>query len=213
MKKIDLTGQRFGRLCVIADAGRDGRGERLWRCKCDCGNEMIALSSNLRTKHTTSCGCYRLENVKVINKTHGLAGTKIYNVWCAMKRRCTLKNCGDFSNYGGRGIKVCDEWANDFNEFCIWAMRNGYSDGMTIDRIDTNGDYEPSNCRWVTLTEQANNKRNNHLIAYNGETHTMKEWSRILGINYYTLNNRLRNGWSIERAFGYDDTNTDTETN
>lgn len=199
---INLENQRFGRLVVNDIAGRDNRGEVLWRCKCDCGNTIIALSSNLRrNNHTMSCGCYKKEILKTVNKTHGMSKSSIYSIWCAMKRRCYQEKSKDYTDYGARGITVCDEWKNNFENFYEWAIRNGYEKGLSIDRINVNGNYEPSNCRWATLKEQANNKRNNHLIEYNGEAHTMKEWSEILGINYYTLHSRLRNNWTIERAF------------
>lgn len=198
MRKIELTGQKFGRLKVLHECGKDNRGERLWYCKCDCGKEIIVLSSNLRSNHTTSCGCYRAENVKTVNKTHGFSNTKIYHVWQSIKRRCALKSCKDYPNYGGRGITICSDWTNNFLSFYNWAIANGYAENLTIDRIDTNGNYEPNNCRWVTLQTQANNKRNNRMLTFNGETHTMKEWSKITGINYNTLNSRVRRGLADE---------------
>jgi hypothetical protein len=118
-----------------------------------------------------------------------------------MKRRCSNPNYKWYANYGGRGIKVCDEWQK-FEPFCDWAMANGYTEELTIDRIDIDGNYSPSNCRWVDMVTQNNNKRTNRLITFNNETHTMKEWSRILGIKYHTLENRLNKyKWSVERAF------------
>lgn len=201
MKKIDLAGQKIGRLTIKKEAGRDKRGELLWECECECGNTIIALSSNLRkANHTTSCGCYRKENAKNISVTHGQTGTPLYNVWAGMKRRCYQKKGKDYYLYGGRGISMCKEWKADFNAFFEWAKKTGYKKGLSIDRIDTNGDYSPKNCRWVTNKQQANNKRNNRLLTYKGETHTMKEWSEKIGLNYNTLHNRLRAGWPAERA-------------
>ena len=117
-----------------------------------------------------------------------------------MKNRCNSPNNTNYQSYGGRGIKICDEW-QDFKNFKDWAIANGYEDSLTIDRIDVNGDYTPSNCRWITQKEQCNNRRTTHLIEYNGEIHSMKQWSVILGIHPRTLKSRLDSGWSVERAF------------
>lgn len=133
--------------------------------------------------------------------THHMTGLPLYVVWQGMIRRCTYKRHKNFSDYGGRGIKVCDEWRNDFQAFHDWAMANGYADGLTIDRIDNNGNYCPENCRWTTMKEQCNNRRNNHLLTFYGETRTMTEWAELTGISLYTLNSRLNKlGWSVERA-------------
>ena len=207
---IDLTGQRFGRLVVLERTGSDSRGEALWRCQCDCGNVIDVLSSNLRAKnHTLSCGCYRRENLQTVNKTHGMTGTPIYTIWCAMKRRCHQQHCLDYKNYGGRGITVCNEWHYNFKAFYDWALASGYKPGLSIDRKDTNGNYNPDNCRWVTAIQQANNKRCNRLLTYGGETHTMKEWSRITGINYNTLHSRVRRGLPDEEVLNGQSKSTD----
>ena len=132
---------------------------------------------------------------------HGMAHTKIYRVYCRIKQRCYDKNVKEFKYYGGRGIEMCDEWRNDFMAFYTWAMANGYKEGLTIDRKDVNGNYEPSNCCWITQKEQNNNTRANHYITYNGETHTMAQWAEIKGLKLQTLANRLNiYGWDIERA-------------
>ena len=133
---------------------------------------------------------------------HNLSKTKLFKVWCGMKDRTLNKNDKHYKNYGNRGIKICNEWLEDFKCFYDWALNNGYKEGLTIDRINVNGDYEPNNCRWITWKEQENNRTNNHYITYNGETHTMKQWSEILGIKYTTLSMRLNTRhWSIERSF------------
>ena len=123
------------------------------------------------------------------NWVHGQEPKRLYNTWCNMRRRCYEKQNHKYKNYGGRGIKICPEWL-DFCVFREWALSNGYSETLTLDRINVNGNYEPTNCRWVTQKIQQNNRSNNHLITYNGETHTMKEWSEITGISYRTIKDR-----------------------
>ena len=197
---LDITGKRFGRLTVLNREGSNLEGRAMWKCKCDCGSEKIILGKSLRVGLTKSCGCIvnELRNERTRNK---YKGTKLHNSWRAMKGRCMDKNNERYSNYGGRGIVVCDEWRNSFENFRKWALENGYSYGLTIDRIDNDGNYEPNNCRWATSEEQANNKRDNHLIKCKGETKTLIQWADSLNINYSTLFSRLSSGWSIEKAF------------
>lgn len=133
-------------------------------------------------------------------KTHCMKGTKLYNTWRGMRDRTRRKSHPQYKNYGGRGIKVCEEW-NDFNTFYKWAVKSGYKEGLTIDRIDNDDGYNPKNCRWATRKEQANNKRNNHILTYNGESHNIEEWAKILGVTRGMLVNRVRSGWSIEEIF------------
>lgn len=132
-------------------------------------------------------------------KEHGHRHTRLYNIWSGLKARCNRKSNPDYKLYGKRGIRVCDEW-NDFTEFYAWAMSNGYGETLTIDRIDTDGDYCPSNCRWVTWKTQANNKRNNHMITFCRKRATLQQWADTVGIKANTLLYRLRRGWSVERA-------------
>ena len=137
-----------------------------------------------------------------MNYKHGMKGTRLYRIWLNIKNRCSNPKSDRFKDYGGRGINVCEEWKKDFKSFHDWSISNGYDDDLTIDRIDNDGNYEPSNCRWVTAMEQANNSRKCHVIEFNGESHNMTEWSKILGIPRYVLSNRINTyGWDIERAF------------
>ncbi len=198
---IDLTGQRFGRLCVQERQGSDAWKSALWCCKCDCGNECIVSSHNLRTGHTQSCGCLQRERAAKANTTHGHRHTRLYGIWNSMVARCHRKNTKAYPDYGGRGITVCDEWKRDFQAFYDWAMANGYNDTLSIDRKDNDKGYSPDNCRWATTEIQANNKRSNISVEYNGESHTLAEWSKILGIKDATLRKRLNDGWGIEEAF------------
>ena len=158
MQLIDLTGRKFGRLLVLKRENPINK-RTLWLCKCDCGKEVVVESYNLRKGHTQSCGCLQAEAASKANKTHGLKDARIYRIWNCMKNRCYRKSYHAYKHYGGRGIKVCDEWLNDFQSFHDWAMANGYDDNLSIDRIDNNKGYQPDNCRWVTMAEQNKNKR------------------------------------------------------
>lgn len=200
--KYDLTGMRFGRLEVISleDVPKEKRLKMrgtYWRCKCDCGTTKVIQGSRLRSGAIKSCGCYHRELIKSgFSKTHGLSNTRIYKIHKDINRRCFDKKNKSYSDYGGRGISVCKEWKGVSNvvNFYQWAITHGYSDDLTIDRIDLNGDYSPDNCRWVNGFQQANNKRNNVNITINGVTKTKAEWSRIYGINYHTICSRLNKG-------------------
>lgn len=198
-KIIDLTGQRYGKLTVIDRAENKSEKTR-WLCKCDCGKTTVAYSNNLiRGKHT-SCGCVRNERVANLNKSHGLSNTRLFRIWKDVKRRCYKDTRPCYDNYGGRGILMCEEWKNDFQAFYEWSMANGYSDNLSIDRIDNNGNYEPLNCRWVDEKIQANNRRCIKPIEYNGEVHSVAEWAKIKDMKPSTLYYRLSEGWSIEKA-------------
>ena len=201
--KIEV-GQRFGRLINVSEAAPayspSGQKLRKWICKCDCGKTKLVLERNLARGQTRSCGCLRDEVRKTINKTHGMTKTRIYKIWDMMRQRCNNPNDTAYAYYGGRNIKVCKEW-DDFLVFYDWSVKNGYDDKLTIDRIDNNGNYEPSNCQWATLLEQANNKRNNFLITYLGKTQTVPQWARETGIGKDTIYRRLkRYGWDAGKA-------------
>lgn len=202
-KIIDLTGRQFGRLTVIKRAKNKGRSTA-WECLCECGNETVVLSSHLKSNHTTSCGCFKKERILESIQTHGQAKgehTRLYNIYHGIKKRCYKKSEKSYDHYGGRGITVCAEWQNDFQAFYDWAMANGYADNLTIDRIDVNGNYEPANCRWVDMKNQCNNRRNNHLITYNGKSQTIAQWAAEYGVKYKKLNDRINKlHWSFEKA-------------
>lgn len=197
MRKLDLTGQRFGRLVVIKEAGRSSDGHVRWLCKCDCGNYTSTPSTKtLRNGTCRSCGC--IERERPNKQTHGKSNTKLFAVWNAMKQRCYNPNNRSYKNYGGRGITVCQEWKEDFQTFYDWAIANGYKKGLEIDRIDVNGNYEPDNCRWTTSKKNNNNRRNNVKIKIGREEHTVAEWSEITGIPRSTILERFRSGKPLE---------------
>lgn len=201
MPKVkDIVGEKYGRLTVVKFYGIKNH-KAMFECICECGNTTIAQGQLLRRGTTKSCGCLLRETREKCRKTHGMTDTHLYGVWCTMKSRCHNPKSQRYELYGGRGIEVCEEWRNSFETFYEWAIANGYKDGLTIDRIDVDKDYRPDNCRWATVKQQQNNRRNNRLIEYNGETRTLHEWSDKLNIKYGTLHYRLKAGWSIEKAF------------
>lgn len=197
-RKLDLKGKTFGYLTVIEYAYT--RNNSYWRCKCVCGNEITRNAQYLKnTRYFQNCGCVSSKLNKERATIHGDHKTRLYGIWASMKKRCLSKNNCNYPRYGGRGIKVCDEWL-DYLTFKKWALSNGYSDDLTIDRIDVNGNYCPENCRWATMKEQQNNRRNNKKITYNNETHTVSEWAEITHISRHTLDFRFNNNWPLEIA-------------
>ena len=210
----DIIGMKFGRLTVIKldHIKKASKNLYYYLCKCDCGKEHIVIKSSLLNGLTRSCGCYnnevRAEKFRQRAK-HYMTDTRLHKMWEKMKGRCYCKTDPRYKDYGGRGIRVYDEWKSDFKTFYDWAMNNGYDETApygkcTLDRINVNGNYEPSNCRWVTLKEQNRNRRNNKLITYKNETHCLFEWAEIYGINPKILSQRLnRDKMDFEKAINY----------
>lgn len=198
-------GKRYGRLIVTNYLGRFPNGKFLKHkvsVICDCGISKNIWLNNLRTGHTTSCGCYRHE-VELQPISHGLRWHPLYSVWCGLKRRCYNKNDPSYKRYGAKGIKMCNEWKNDVISFYEWAIANGWQKRLEIDRYpDKFGNYEPNNCRIATSKQNNNNRTNNRFIQYNGQSKTISEWSDIIGLSYSIIQNRvLRYKWDIHEAF------------
>ena len=196
-----LENQKFGRLTAIKEVGRTKSGGSTWLCKCDCGGEKVVSSDSLRHGKTQSCGCIKREQNTEMCTIHGEAHSPIYHLWAGIKNRCYNRNEPKYANYGARGIKVSPEWESNYIAFRDWCLANGYSKGLTIERIDVNGDYSPLNCTFATQKVQQNNRTNNHRITYRGETKTLAQWANYLGMRYGMLEHRINRGWSIEDAF------------
>ena len=204
---IDLTGQKFGKLIVLRriDDYIFPKGSKTVRyeCLCECGTIKAVTGNNLRSGNTTSCGCYKKEvaiHNMPDNKKHGLSHGRLYGIYVDMKRRCYEEHNSHYSNYGGRGIRVCDEWLEDNTNFFTWALENGYSDDLTLDRIDVNGNYEPSNCRWTTWKEQLRNRRDTVKYTINGEEKSLREWCEIYKIRFGLVYGRIAQGMTVEEA-------------
>ena len=197
MNNKDIANQKFGNLTALYPAFSVKKYGVLWACSCSCGSPMTVLASTNQLifgskKHCPDCG----------NESHGLTKSRLYHVYIAMKRRCSELKDPAYNNYGGRGISVCDEWKNSFIAFKDWAIQNGYKDksGLSIDRINNDGNYEPSNCQWVSKRIQDNNKRTNNYHTINGQTKTLTQWADEYQISVSTLRFRLRRGIPFETA-------------
>ena len=200
---LDLAGVRFGRL-IAKERAESKNGKARWFCVCDCGQTTVVTTDSLRHGYTKSCGCLYKDSRKTCHTqtVHGGSYTRLYSVWQGMKYRCYNENHKQYKNYGGRGISMCDEWKNDFAEFQGWAIENGYDENAskgrcTIDRIDNDGNYSPSNCRFITALEQCKNRRTNHWVVANGEKMIVKDCARKYNIPRTTIANRDKRGCDV----------------
>lgn len=197
----NIIGDRFGRLVVLSPTKNRNRGSVVWKCLCDCGNEVRVSSNNLITGSTQSCGCIRIELLKsgIIRRTHGMRHNSIYYIWCSMKERCLNPKNAGYHRYGGRGIKISSNWIK-FEKF-FKDMGETYKKGLQIDRINNNKNYCKENCRWVTSRQNNNNRRDNIKLKYNNEEKTLSDWARKLGLKRGTVYHRIRiSGWDIKKA-------------
>lgn len=199
----DLSGKRFGKLTVIKPAENINEylGNKKWLCKCDCGRESVVRSNYLKNGHTTSCGCLQRERVHEARFKHGDSNNRLFNIYEKIKRRCYNPKDHNYKEYGGRGIRVCNEWLDKdsgYINFKTWALSNGYKEDLSIDRIDVNGNYEPCNCRWATFKIQANNKRCNRRIVIDGVEKTAAEWADYYSIPVSRIYYRLKRNRSVE---------------
>lgn len=195
MASIDysIVGKQFGRLIVLGFDHMGKYGESYWLCECTCPkhNRLIVSRGSLTKHHTTSCGCYKSDLQRKLKTTHGDHKSRLHNIWGDMEQRCGNEKHTNYRLYGERGIDVCEEWSDNFETFRNWAVSNGYSDNLTLDRIDNDGNYCPDNCRWVDRYTQMNNTRKTRRITYNGETNSISEWARKFNVSYNLLYYRL----------------------
>lgn len=202
-RTIDITGNRYGRLVVIERENEKIKKEKRWLCKCDCGNYIYTYGYCLKNGHTKSCGCLldeaRHDKNIIRHKTHGMTNTRIYKEWMRIRYRCTPR-CHYRKDYYDRGIQVCNEWEKSFESFYEWSIKNGYSDDLTIDRIDNDKGYAPDNCRWVDMKAQANNRRSNVMVTINGDTMTVSQWCDKLGVPQWSVKNRVSRGKTHKEA-------------
>lgn len=190
----DLRNMTFGRLTVLNENPLVKNKQTYWKCKCECGNEKYISARHLKDNTIRSCGCLRQEfynrGIKN-NKKHICKNKRLAKILNHMKQRCYNVNAPNYKNYGGRGIKICDEWLENNQNFYDWSIKNGYSDDLSIDRINVNGNYEPNNCRWATPKQQANNRRNSVIVKLLNQNKTVAEWADYFGITYKDCYQRL----------------------
>ena len=204
-KGKDLCGNKYHRFTVVSFAGKKNTsGKRLnayWNCNCDCGEIRVVKGGDLTNGRYKSCGCLSREILLNRITKHGMCYSPIYECWQGMHSRCKNRKNKSFAFYGGRGIKVCARWSK-FDDF-LKDMGSGYSEGLTLDRINTFGDYCPENCRWATRKQQSNNRRSNKPFTFNGQTKNMREWSEVLGGSKSLVQFRIKSGWTVEDALSY----------
>ena len=207
MKKIDLTGMRFERLNILCEIKERSKSKKvIWQCKCDCGRETFVSSAHLISGHTRSCGCIQREAVKSLdNSTHKDSKSATYYTWNSMKSRCYNPKNDSYYRYGGRGIQVCDRWLNSYENFL--EDMGHKPDECSLDRINNDGNYDPTNCRWATIYEQANNMSNNVRMEYSGEIKTISQWARTLNIPRDKIYRRHKSHESLDKilkVIGYE---------
>lgn len=199
-KPVNITDQRFGRLRAVKLAFRDKHNREHWLFKCDCGQEKAIEKSSVKTGHTKSCGCLQLDNNKIVGITHNKSKTREFKIWLGIKKRCLNRKCHAYKDYGARGIMICDRWLISFEDF-LADMGYAPSQFHSIDRIDNNGNYEPSNCKWITRKEQNNNTRRNRIFSYEGKNYTLSNLCDKLGLKYQLIYDRVTKlKWKIEEA-------------
>ena len=196
---IDLTGMKFTYLTVL-EKDLSKKNGTYWICMCDCGNIKSVRSDHLRKNLVKSCGCYNSKVSSENHSTHHNTRTRLYTIWSSMKGRCNNPNNDAYPNYGGRGIKVCDEWNDSYESFKNWADSSGYTEELTIDRIDNDGNYCPENCKWSTYSEQANNRRSSNVIYIGLSKGTLSQWLSVYGMPRGVFYSRINAGWSVESA-------------
>lgn len=202
----DLTGFKFGRLTAISLSEKRSGRKTFWDCVCECGKNKTIRTDSLKDGSVRSCGCLKKEQDRINLPngqgviSHGLSKERIYSTWRGMLSRCEDENDKSYKSYGGRGIKACSDW-HDLQNFVDWAYANEYDDSLTLERIDVNGNYEPNNCTWIPIEKQALNKRNTIRIEYKGETKTISEWSKELGISQGLIRSRFKSGMSPSDIF------------
>jgi len=197
----DITGQKFGRLTAIKYIGSNKHKNRIWECKCDCGKFSNVTVAALISNNTSSCGCLHRELASKRFGTHHGGGTPLYRTWKNMKQRCYNSKNNYYKSYGGRGIKICDEWLHDFSKFQEWSFKNNYEEGLSIERNDTNGNYEPDNCSWIPLKDQGLNKTTTIKIKIGNVEYSINELSQKHNIPYATLWRRIRDRWNSDILF------------
>jgi len=197
---IIKKGDKYNKLTAIRFDHKTKRSRQFWLFRCDCGNEKVLNVDSVKINNTKSCGCLLTESVSKRRTTHGMSRTKIYRIWAGMITRCLDENNPSYKNYGGRGITICDRWLGKNGFINFYADMGDCPKGKSLDRINNDKGYYKKNCKWSTKKEQANNRRTNHLIIYNGKTQTLKQWAEELKIDEFLIRSRIKYGWSVERA-------------
>lgn len=191
---IDLTGKQFGYWEVLKRTSNGKYNQSMWLCRCKCGNEKIVSGNDLRRGKTISCGCYRKDLISNRFSTHKQSKTRLYRIWCAIKKRCFNTNAYYYNRYGGRGITMCEEWKDNFVSFYNWSIINGYKENLSIDRTDNDGDYIPNNCRWVEPKIQQRNKHNNHREYFSGKLLCLADIAELTGYSFKAIQHRIKRG-------------------